>query len=221
MLKLENVKGHPMIEDFINQSEKYLDAIKYTDHGRRHINIVSDRARSLAKSIGLSELVQEMCAISGYCHDMGNFMGRSEHHYWSAMLFSQIFLKDAKDTNQISTIMQAIASHDKNKLKLVNNVSAILILADKSDVHRTRVKNKDLNQIKNDIHDRVNYSAIANDFSVNKSKKQIKLKIQIDTKITSPMDYFEIFMERMAFCRIAAEFLGYEFILIINNFKLS
>lgn len=221
MLKLENVKGHPMIEDFINQSERYLDAIKYTDHGRRHINIVSDRAKSLAKSIGLSELVQEMCAISGYCHDMGNFMGRSEHHYWSAMLFSQIFLKDAKDTNQISTIMQAIASHDKNKLKLVNNVSAILILADKSDVHRTRVKNKDLNQIKNDIHDRVNYSAIANDFSVNKSKKQIKLKIQIDTKITSPMDYFEIFMERMAFCRIAAKFLGYEFILIINNFKLS
>lgn len=221
MLKLENVKGHPIIKGFISQSEKYLDAIKYTDHGKRHINIVSDRARSLAKSLGLSEKEQESCAISGYCHDMGNFMGRSEHHYWSAMLFSQIFLKDAEDPNQVSTIMQAIASHDKNNLKIVNNVSAILVLADKSDVHRTRVKNKDLKIIKEDIHDRVNYAAIKNDFSINKLKKQIKLKIQIDTKITSPMDYFEIFMERMTFCRIAAEFLGYEFVLIINNFKLS
>lgn len=221
MLKLENVKGHPMVENFITQSEKYLDAIKYTDHGRRHINIVSDRARSLAKSLELSQKDQETSAIVGYCHDMGNFMGRSEHHYWSAMLFSQIFLKESDDPDQISTIMQAIASHDKNELKIVNCVSAVLVLADKSDVHRTRVKSKDLDQMKNDIHDRVNYAAIANNFSVNKPKKQIKLKIQIDTKITSPMDYFEIFMERMTFCRIAAEFLGYEFVLIINNFKLS
>ncbi len=221
MLTLKQVKENPFVQEFIEQSEKYLDAIKYTDHGRRHVGIVSDRAKALAKALGLSERDQEMCAIAGYCHDMGNFLGRTSHHYWSAMLFMQTFLKDVEDPEELTTIMQAIASHDKNELKIVNSVSAILILADKSDVHKTRVKPSQVVDIKSDIHDRVNYAAIKNDFSVNKLKKEIKLKIQIDTKLTNPMDYFEIFIDRMTFCKIAAEYLGYKFTLIINNFKLS
>lgn len=221
MLTLQQVKENKFVQEFITQSEKYLDAIGYTDHGRRHISIVSDRARSLAKSLGLSEKEQEMCAIVGYCHDMGNFMGRTEHHYWSAMLFMQTFLNSVENPDELATIMQAITSHDKDELKIVNSVSAVLILADKSDVHRTRVKTKKIIDINSDIHDRVNYAAIKNDFSVNKLKKEIKLKIQIDTKITSPMDYFQIFIERMTFCKTAAEYLGYDFNLIINNFKLS
>ncbi|HNV96985.1 MAG TPA: phosphohydrolase [bacterium] len=221
MITLQQVKENKFVQEFINQSEKYLDAIGFTDHGRRHLSIVSDRARSLAKAIGLSEKDQEMCAIVGYCHDMGNFLGRTDHHYWGAMLFMQTFLKEIDNPEELATIMQAITSHDKDELKIVNAVAAVLILADKSDVHRTRVKTKKIIDITSDIHDRVNYAAMKNDFSVNKLKKEIKLKIQIDTKITSPMDYFEIFIERMTFCKTAAEFLGYKFTLIINNSKLS
>ena len=194
MLTLKQVKENKFVQEFITQSEKYLDAIGYTDHGRRHVNIVSDRARSLAKAIGLSEQEQEMCAIVGYCHDMGNFMGRTKHHYWSSMLFMQTFLRETDDPQELATIMQAIASHDKDELKIVSAVSAILILADKSDVHRTRVKTKKTIDRNSDIHDRVNYAAIKNDFSVNKLKKDIKIKIQIDTKLTNAMDYFEIFI---------------------------
>lgn len=221
MLTLKQVKENKFVQEFITQSEKYLDDIGYTDHGRRHISIVSDRARSLAKAIGLSEREQEMCAIVGYCHDMGNFLGRTDHHYWSSMLFMQTFLKEVENSEDLSIIMQAIASHDKDELKIVNPVSAILILADKSDVHKTRVKTKKVIDINSDIHDRVNYAAIKNDFSVNKLKKDIKLKIQIDTKLTNTMDYFEIFIARMTFCKLAADYLGYNFTLIINNFKLS
>jgi len=152
---------------------------------------------------------------------MGNFLGRTNHHYFGASLFSQIFLNQIEDPSDLSTIMQAITSHDKNELKLVNKISAILILADKSDVHRTRVKNKDIKKIKEDIHDRVNYSVTKNDFKVNKNKKEIALKLKVDTKITKPLEYFEIFTERMTYCRLAAEYLNYKFVLIINNFKLS
>ncbi|MDD3284564.1 MAG: HD domain-containing protein [Patescibacteria group bacterium] len=221
MLTLEKIKNNKFIKEFVLKSEKYLDALKYTDHGKRHINIVADRARSLAKSIGLSNKYQEMCAIAGYCHDMGNFMGRTNHHHFGATLFMNTFLNENIDPEEITTIMQAIASHDKNKLKIVNSVSAVLILADKSDVHRTRVKRKKISDIKKDIHDRVNYAVLKNNFYVNKEKKEIKLKIEIDIKITNPMDYFEIFIERMILCRSAAKFLGYKFVLVINNFKLS
>lgn len=220
-INLQTVKQNPYIQEFISQTEKYLNALDYTDHGHRHINIVADRASSLAKSIGLEKHQQELAAISGYCHDMGNFLGRTNHHYFGASLFSQIFLNQIDDPSDLSTIMQAITSHDKNELKLVNKISAILILADKSDVHRTRVKTKNIREIKTDIHDRVNYSVTKNDFKVNKNKQEIILKLMVDTKITKPLEYFEIFTERMTYCRLAAEYLNYKFILIINNFKLS
>ena len=117
--------------------------------------------------------------------------------------------------------MQAIAGHDKDELKINNNIMACLILADKSDVHRTRVKEKNIKKIAEDIHDRVNYAVINNDLKISKKNRQIILKLVIDTKITEPMDYFEIFLDRMIFCRKAAEYLKYKFVLIINNFKLS
>jgi len=220
-LTLEQIKEDKKIQNFIKQTEKYLNALGFTDHGFRHINIVADRARSLAKTINLSQKDQELSAIAGYCHDMANFLGRTYHHYMGAMLFSQIFLNQIKNTNDISTIMQAITSHDKNELKIINKVTAVLILADKSDVHRSRVKNKNPEHIKKDIHDRVNYSVIKNDFKINKSKKEIILKLKINTKITEPIEYFEIFTERMTYCRQAAKYLNYKFVLIINNFKLS
>jgi len=219
-LNLEDVKNNPYIHNFIKQTEKYLTAIGYTDHGFRHVEIVSQRSMELAKQLNFNQHEQQLAGIAGYCHDMGNFLGRTQHHYWAAMLFSQIFIPEY-DPEDISRVCQAIVSHDKNDLKIIDKLSAILILADKSDVHRSRVINKNNKNLKQDIHDRVNYAAIANSLTIDKKKKNIILKIKIDTQQAKPMDYFEIFIERMTFCRLAADFLGYKFVLIINNFQLS
>ncbi|MFA5124477.1 MAG: HD domain-containing protein [Patescibacteria group bacterium] len=220
-LTLEEVKANPYVDDFIRQTEKYLIALGYTDHGYRHVNIVSERCRGLAKQLGLVKKDQELAAIAGYCHDMGNYLGRTQHHYWAAMLFSQIFIPQNVNPDDIARITQAIVSHDKDELKIVDKISAILVLADKSDVHRSRVIGREIQARGEDIHDRVNYAATGNSLKVNRLLKQIVLKIQIDTQEAKPMDYFEIFSERMSFCRLAAEFLGCKFVLIINNFKLS
>jgi len=220
MLKLEDVKRHSGVKECIRKSEQYLDYLGYTDHGSRHIGVVSDRAKSLAKNIGLSERDQELAAIAGYCHDMGNFLQRTEHCYTGALLFSQFF-QSSDDISGVLEIMQAIANHDEHKYEIINKIGAILVLADKSDVHRSRVKDKSPENIKADIHDRVNYSVIDSSFRINKEKKEIILKLKIDTNITGAMEYFEIFNERMIFCRKAANFLNYKFVLVINNFKLS
>lgn len=219
-ITLEEVKKNPYVDNFIRQTETYLTALGYTDHGPRHIGIVSDRCIGLARQLGLSAHDIELAGVAGYCHDMGNFLGRTQHHYWASMLFSQIFIPE-KDPQDISRICQAIVSHDKDEIKIVDKISAILIIADKSDVHRDRVVRKDFKSIMGDIHDRVNFAATSNSLKINKIRKQIVLKITIDTKEANTMDYFEIFSERMSFCRVAAKFLGYKFVLIINNFKLS
>lgn len=219
MLNLEEIKKHSGIKECIKKSEQYLNNLGFTDHGFRHINIVSDRAKMLAKTIGLNKKEQELAAIAGYCHDMGNFLQRTEHCFAGAMLFSQFFF-NKEDTVDVFEIVQAINDHDEEKHEIVSKIGAVLVLADKSDVHRSRVKDTSPNNIKNDIHDRVNYSVIDSSFRVNKIKKEIVLRLKIDTKITGVMEYFEIFNDRMVFCRRAANFLNYKFVLFINNFKL-
>ncbi|HNV12609.1 MAG TPA: HD domain-containing protein [bacterium] len=224
MLSLEEIKKHSGVVYSIKKTEEYLNYLGYTDHGPRHLNLVSDRAKSLAKNIGLDEREQQLAAIAGYCHDMGNFLQRTGHPYTGAMLFSQFFLSNSRssqETKDILEVMQAIANHDEHENEIVNKIGAILVLADKSDVHRNRVKNKTPENLKEDIHDRVNYSVIESAFKVNRAKKEIILKLKIDTKVTGVMEYFEIFNDRMVFCRKAAEFLNYNFVLTINNFKLS
>jgi uncharacterized protein len=220
-LTLEEVKNNPFIDNFIKQTEKYLVALGYTDHGYRHVNIVSDRCMMLARHLKFTQHEVELAGIAAYCHDMGNFLGRTQHHYWSAMMFSQIFIP-AADPLDVSRVSQAIVTHDKDDLRIVDKISAVLIIADKSDVHRDRVVGKaSKSNLEQDIHDRVNYAATNNSLKVNRLRKQIVLKITIDAKEAKPMDYFEIFSDRMSFCRLAAEYLGYKFVLIINNFKLS
>jgi metal-dependent HD superfamily phosphatase/phosphodiesterase len=216
-LTLAEVKTNPKIKDFIKQTEKYFKALNFTDHGFRHVNIAADRAKSVAKKIRMSPRDQELAAIAAYCHDMANFLGRTQHHYWAALLFSQVYLNEVDNPNDVSTIVQAIVSHDKDDLKIVSKVTAVLILADKSDVHRSRIKKPEL---KEDIHDRVNYAITDNDLAVDPKKKLIKLRLKLDTKFSAPLEYFEIFTERMAFCRVAADYLGYKFGLEINNFEL-
>lgn len=219
-LKLTDIKKDPRINSFIDQTDRYLRSLGYTDHGRRHLDIVSDRSKMVAKKIGLDEVDQEIAAISGWCHDMGNFLGRTQHHYWAGMLFSQCYINEA-DPKWVSRVMQAIVSHDKDDLKIVDKVTACLIIADKSDVHRNRVLNKNIKNLQADIHDRVNYSVTDNHLKVNKQKKTITLSLTLDTKFTSILDYFSIFVERMNYCQKAAAYLSYEFHLQINNTKLA
>lgn len=216
---LAKVKNNPLILEFIRESELSLKALSYTEHGLRHATLVSDRARNIAHEIGLSDKEAELAAIAGFCHDIGNFIGRTSHHYWGAILFSQIFSGEFVP-NDLSRIMQAVANHDKEEMRFTNPISALVVLADKSDVSRKRVFTENLNNIEYDIHDRVNYATADAHLKVNKSSKKIVLTIKIDTKFVPIMEYFEIFTERMTYCRSSAEYLGYEFGLIINNFKL-
>ena len=219
-LKLKDIKKDPRINSFIDQTDKYLRSLGYTDHGRRHLDIVSDRSKMLANKLGLNIKDQEITSIAGWCHDMGNFLGRTQHHYWGGMLFSQCYINEA-DPGQVSRIMQAIVSHDKDDLKILDKITACVIIADKSDVHRNRVLNKNAKEIKADIHDRVNYAVTDNHLLIDKQKKTVTLSLTLDTKFTSIMDYFSIFVERMNYCQKAAEYLKYEFHLNINNTKLA
>ena len=220
-LNLISVKKDTRINSFISQTEKYLTALKYTDHGKRHSDIVSDRAKKIARKMNLNKTNQELAAISGWCHDIGNFLGRTQHHYWGAMLFSQCYINNIDNPDDVSKITQAIVSHDKDDLKIVDKITACLIIADKSDVHRSRVINKSKENIKKDIHDRVNYAVTDNKLIIDNKKKTISLVLTLDTKITDLMDYFSIFVERMNYCQTAANYLNYKFKLKINNTILS
>lgn len=221
MLNLNDIKKNPQVLSFINQTEKTLSALSFTDHGLRHLNLVADRARNIAKSIGLNEREQELSAIAAFCHDMGNFLSRSHHNYFAALLFNQIFKNDF-EPDEMSAIMQAISNHDKQQedINFVSPIAAVVVLADKSDVHRSRVTVENLEDIKSDIHDRVNYATAESRLKIDKEKKRITLALKIDTNFVPIMEYFEIFTERMVFCRVAAESLGYNFGLIINKVRL-
>ena len=218
-LRFKKISQDPRIIEFINQSTKVLEIEGYTEHGFRHIGLVSKRAKYIAKRVGLTKKEQELGAIAGYTHDIGNFLGRTQHHYWSALLFSQLYL-DKYDYQDVVQVMQAIANHDKEEMKLSSAISAVVVIADKSDVHRERVIVKGLDKVRQDIHDRVNYATTESKISVNPKKREIKLALKIDTDFVPIMEYFEIFTERMSYCRKAADFLGFHFALEINRVKL-
>ncbi len=221
MITLTQVKKNPRISEFISRTEVVLAKLSYTDHGFRHANLVSTRARKIAQELGLPKKEEEMAAVAAYCHDMANFMSRSHHNYFGALLFHQVFQNES-DPKELVTIMQAITNHDKKAedMSFESPVSAIVLLADKSDVHRSRVTVKIMKEIKADIHDRVNYATKMSRVEVDKKKKRITLRLKIDTNFVPILEYFEIFVQRMGFCRKAAKFLDYDFGLIINKFRL-
>lgn len=214
MYTLDKIKENEYLQEFIEQSNEATLAQGYNEHGLRHITVVSNRARKIAQGIKLSDKKQELASIAAYCHDMGNFLTRTNHHYFGATLFMQLF-KDNFTPKDLAIIMQAISNHDKNEMKFSNKVAAIVVLADKSDVHFTRVDKR----TRNDTHRRVNLATKESKIEVNDDKKKIILTLKIIDTVDI-MEYFEIFTARMAYCRQAAEYLGYDFDLIINDFKL-
>lgn len=215
MLILSDIKKNPQVLEFIKQTEISLTALSYTEHGLRHSELVTARARTIATQVGLEKREVEMAEIASFCHDMGNFLSRTYHNYLASMLFHQIFGNDFP-ADELAVIMQAIANHDKEEMKFTSAISAVVVLADKSDVHYSRVTDDG----DDDIHDRVNRATELSRLKIDKNKKRVILILKIDTAAVSVMEYFEIFTERMVYCRKAAEFLGYDFGLVINNFKL-
>jgi len=219
MITFKDVQKNPFVLEFIDQTEKKLKAIEYTDHGIGHASLVSARARTLAQEIGLGDREQELAAIASFVHDLGNFLSRTFHNYFGAFIFQNLFGKDFSP-KELALIMEAIVSHDRDEMEITDWLSAVTILADKSDVRRTRVTITDMNVIKRDIHNRVNFAVKSSRLGINKKSKIITLSLKVDTNFVPIMEYFEIFTERMVYCRKAAEFLGYKFGLVINNFKL-
>lgn len=215
MITYEKIKNDENIRVYISSADESLKALGYTEHSYAHVGRVAEAAGYILSTMGYDERTVELAKIAGYLHDIGNLVNRVEHSQSGAVMAFRILDKMGMNAEEIATIVTAIGNHDEGTGVPVNAVSAALILADKSDVRRTRVRNSDRSTF--DIHDRVNYSVEKSDLKINREKTIVKLKLEIDTRISSLMDYFEIFLARMVLCRKAAEKLGLAFKLIINE----
>lgn len=216
-LTLAQLKEDPIVQGYIEGGNKHLEAIGYTEHGLRHVGLVSHIASNILEKLEFSQRECELAAIAGYLHDIGNAVNRVSHAQTGAIMAAHILERQGMLPEEIAIVIGAIGNHDETDGHPVNNVSAALILADKSDVHRSRVRNPDLATF--DIHDRVNY-AVEHSFIRVYPKDRIALEIIINTELCPVMDYFEIFLARMLLCRKAANFLKTQFELKINEVKL-
>ena len=190
----------------------------YTEHSHRHISIVSKRAGKIIKKLGYPERTVELAKIAGYLHDIGNCVNRVDHAHSGAILAFNILKDMGMAVEERTEIMMAIGNHDEKTGTAVSDISAALILADKSDVHRDRVTNQNLSTF--DIHDRVNYAVTNANLELNSEERKVILNLTIDTKLCPVLDYFEIFMDRTMMSKYAAKYLKIWFELVINNTKL-
>lgn len=216
-LTLTDLKEDPIVRGYIEGGNRNLEAIGFTEHGLRHVGLVSHIASNILEKLEYPERMCELAAIAAYLHDIGNAVNRVSHAQTGAIMASQILERHGMIPEEIAIIIGAIGNHDEVDGHPVNDVSAALILADKSDVHRSRVRNTDPASF--DIHDRVNY-AVEHSFLRVYPEERIALEITINTELCPVMDYFEIFMARMLLCRKAANFLNTHFELKINDVKL-
>ncbi|MDR5694074.1 MAG: HD domain-containing protein [Armatimonadota bacterium] len=218
LLTLEEIRRDPEVEAFIAKADAYTAAIGYTEHGFRHASLVASIAMNILKRLGYEERQTQLAAIAGYLHDIGNVVGRINHEHTGALLAGRILERLGMDPAERAIVMGAIGNHEEDTGDPVSPVGAAVILADKSDVHRTRVRNPDPTTF--DIHDRVNYAVEHSFLRVDEIARAITLELVINTEISKVMEYFEIFLSRMVMCRRAAQFLGCDFKLQINGVKL-
>ena len=190
----------------------------YTEHSYRHLGIVSERAGNILRDLGFDERTVELTRVAGYMHDIGNCVNRVDHAHSGAILSYNILKDMGMDVNERTEIMMAIGNHDENTGTAISNISAALILADKSDVARSRVSKTNIATF--DIHDKVNYAVTNADLKLDAENRVITLKLDIDTKICPVLDYFKIFMDRTIMSKYAAKYLKIWYELIINNTKL-
>ena len=215
----EQIKRDPAIRTYIVHADASLDALGYTEHSFAHVCQVAETAGKLLETLGYPERTVELAKIAGFLHDIGNLVNRVAHSQSGAIMAFRILDHMDFPPEEIATIVTAIGNHDEGTGVPVNPVAAALILGDKSDVRRSRVRGKDT--AKFDAHDRVNYSVTGAKLEIDEQKTSISLNLTVDTQFSSVMDYFEIFMERMLLCRKAADRLGLQFKLIINDQRLG
>lgn len=214
----EEIYKNKEIESYILAGNNVLSAIGYTEHGLAHAMRSSTYARDILVALDFPKRTCDLAAIAGYLHDIGNTINRNDHAHSGALMAFTILNKLNMDPDEIAEICSAIGHHDELTAYPVSNITAALIISDKSDVRRTRVRNKEL--LATDIHDRVNYAVEEAKLSINKDDKTCIFYITIDTSICPVMEYFEIFLDRMILCRKSASILGLDFELVVNNTRL-
>ena len=218
MVTLDDVKQNEAIRTYIRKADESLIALGFTEHSFAHVGIVAANSRYILETLGYPEREVELVQIAAWLHDIGNLVNRVDHSQSGAVMAFRILDKMGMDPAEISEVVTAIGNHYEGTGTPVSPMAAALILADKSDVRRSRVRNQDETTF--DIHDRVNYSVKKSELKINESHTLIKLKLSVDTRYGSVMDYFEIFMGRMVLCRKAANKLGLQFKLMINEQQL-
>ena len=217
-MTFDEIRHNEVINTYIRQADISLSALGYTEHSFAHVTAVAEKAGYILKTLGYDGRLVELAKIAGYLHDIGNLVNREEHSQSGAIMAFRILDHLNVPPEEIGQIVAAIGNHDEGTGVPVSPLAAALILADKSDVRRNRVRNRD--EATFDIHDRVNYSVTRAELKINEAHTLIKLKLSVDTRYGSVMDYFEIFLQRMILCRKAAEKLGLQFRLMINEQQL-
>lgn len=222
MLTYEEIKKNDEITTYIKKGNDVLGEIGYTEHGFAHAGRVAETAGRILDLLEYPKRATELAKIAAFMHDIGNCVNRNDHAQSGAIMAFRILSGMNADPEDIADIVSAIGNHDEGTGSPISPVSAALILADKSDVRRTRVRYKSRNaqKISEDIHDRVNYAVEKSDITILPQEKMAILSLTIDTEISPVMEYFEIFLTRMVLCRKAADYLGLRFELNINNIKL-
>lgn len=218
MIKFEDVKKNEEVNNLLKLAQKQLEIRGFTEHSFRHVGRTAKTAGLILEKLDHDAREIELARIAGYLHDIGNAINRMDHAHTGAYMAYRILTDMGMSYEEAGEIMQAIGNHDEDSGTAVSNISAALILADKSDVHRSRVTNQDLSTF--DIHDRVNYAVVKSELKVDANDMRVILQLEIDTLICPVMDYFEIFLDRMKMNRGAAEFLGLRFSLVINENQL-
>ncbi len=218
VVTLEDVQANAELSSFISAADRVMEALGYTEHGFRHANLTARIAFNVLTRAGFDEHAANLGCVAGYLHDVGNMVSREMHGQTGAVLVYHA-LRDQVPGPDLAAIVAAIANHEEENGYAVSPVSAAVILADKSDVHRSRVRKS--GQIEFDIHDRVNFAAEQSFLRVDSAAKTVTLELTIDTEISQVMEYFEIFLGRMQLCRKAAEVLDCRFKLMINGAELA
>lgn len=208
----------PEVQAYLTRGNEQMEVLGYTEHGQRHARLVGSIAQNVLLRLETPERRAELAALAGYLHDIGNVIYRDEHDWAGALIARDILLRMGLDFDEVALVMGAIGNHEEERGEPVSDISAAVILADKSDVHRSRVHNPDT--LAFDIHDRVNYAAERSFLRVDETEKTITLELDIDTEVSQVGEYFEIFMSRMVMSRRAALFLDCRFALIINGNRL-
>ena len=214
----EQIKHHPEVQALLKRGNHNLGVLGFTDHSEAHTALVAERAAYILRRMGYSEHEEELARIAGFMHDIGNAVNRTHHAEWGAMLANDILKGTDMPMEDRITVIAAIGHHDESTGGAMDPISAALILADKTDVRRNRVRTSEREKF--DIHDRVNYAVTGSSLKVEEAEKRISLNLQIDEDICTMYEYFDIFLNRMLMCRAAAEMLGCTFRLTVNGGKV-